>query len=582
VAGPLVGGLVGGTASSVVNERPWLSTALTWWSGDALGVLVMASPILLWRYQSSVLRRRPWDVAALLVVAVVLPVATFWANFAPSILILPVLAWAAFRVGMLGASIGGAVAAFLVNIMSTRGEGPFSHQGLSPAQQVVLTQTYLAVIIVVAMLIAQEAAGRVSAVAEREAERRERLRLESLSRLAQELSAALTTEQIGKSLVRQVLNEAGASAISLGLISADGRKLEWVAESGYPGALVEQARRGVDLAERTLATDAIRSATPVAYRDSSSFAVAYPQRAHWWRVGGAEAILTWPLAAGGRPFGVLQMVWSTPQPLNNAQLAYVSAVSTMVSQALVRAKVYTDEHARAAVLHAVAQPVDQVDVVGLEYSALYRPADAAHGLGGDWYSVMALPDSRTYLTVGDVIGHGLPSVQDMAQLRSTGDAYAHQGLPPAQILSELNRFAARQIRGEFATNLVAIFDSAHNSLAYSSAGHLPALLRRAQTGDVVRLSAASGLMIGPFEDSAYVQESVPVQPGDVLMMYTDGLVEHHSGGLMAGIAHLEQVLAAWLPEALLDCEAVAAEMVHAPYEDDICLLVVKFTSAAAN
>ncbi len=582
VAGPLVGGLIGGTASSLVSERPWLSTALTWWSGDALGVLVMASPILLWGYQSSILRRRPWDAAALVVVTVLLSVATFWAHFAPTILILPVLAWAAFRVGMLGASIGGAVAAILVNIMSTRGEGPFSHQGFSPAQQVVLTQAYLAVIIVVAMLIAQEAAGRVSAVAEREAERRERLRLESLSRLAQELSAALTTEQVGQALVKQVLNEAGASAISLGLISADDRKLEWVAESGYPAALVEQARRGVDLRERTLATDVIRSATPVAYRDASSFATAYPERAHWWRAGGAEAILTWPLAAGGRPFGVLQMVWSTPQPLNNAQLAYVSAVSTMVSQALVRAKVYTDEHARAAVLHAVAQPVDHVDVVGLEYSALYWPADAAHGLGGDWYSVMALPDGRTYLTVGDVIGHGLPSVQDMAQLRSTGDAYAHQGLPPAQILSELNRFAAHQIRGEFATNLVAIVDSTHNVLSYSSAGHLPALLRRAQSGDVVRLSAASGLMIGPFEDSAYVQESVSVRPGDVLLMYTDGLVEHHDKGLMAGIAHLEQILAAWPPEALLDCEALAGEMVHAPYEDDICLLVVKFGAGAAN
>jgi integral membrane sensor domain MASE1 len=72
VAGPLVGGLIGGTASSVLNDRPWLSTALTWWSGDALGVLVMASPIFLWSYQSSALRRRPWDVAALLVVTVLL------------------------------------------------------------------------------------------------------------------------------------------------------------------------------------------------------------------------------------------------------------------------------------------------------------------------------------------------------------------------------------------------------------------------------------------------------------------------------------------------------------------------------
>lgn len=576
VAGPLVGGLIGGTASSVVNDRPWLSTSLTWWSGDALGVLVMASPILLWSYQSSALRRRPWDVAALLVATVLLSVASFWAHFAPSILILPTLTWAAFRVGMLGASIAGAMTAFLINIMSTRGEGPFSHQGLSPSQQVVLTQTYLAVIIVVALLIAQEAAGRASAVAEREIERRERLRLESLSRLAQQLSAALTPEDIGEALVTQVLNEAGATAVCLGLVSEDGRKLDWVAESGYPAAMLEQVRNGVDLSEHTLANEAIRSAAPVAVGDAAAFAAAYPERAHWLRLAGAEAVVSWPLAAGGLPFGVVQMAWSEPQTLNNAQLAYVSAVSTMVSQALVRAKMYTDEHARAAVLHDVAQPVNQVVSVGVQYSALYRPADVARGLGGDWFSVMALPDGRTYLTVGDVIGHGLPSVQDMARLRSTGDAYAHQGLPPAQILGELNRFAAHQICGEFATALVAIFDPKSNSLTYSSAGHLPALLRRAQTGDVVRLSNASGVMLGPFADSVYVQDAVLVQPGDVLMMYTDGLVEQHDEGLVAGIAHLEQVLASWPPEALLDCEALAADVAPVVRTDDICLLVVRF------
>jgi hypothetical protein len=179
---------------------------------------------------------------------------------------------------MLGASIAGALTAFLVNIMSTRGEGPFSHQGLSPSQQVVLTQTYLAVIIVVAMLIAQEAAGRASAVAEREIERRERLRLESLSRLARQLSAALTPEDIGEALVNQVLNEAGATAVCLGLVSEDGRRLDWVAESGYPAAMLEQVRNGVDLSEHTLANEAIRSAAPVAIGDAAAFAARLPRK----------------------------------------------------------------------------------------------------------------------------------------------------------------------------------------------------------------------------------------------------------------------------------------------------------------
>lgn len=577
---PVFGALIGGTASSFNERSHWFIQTATWWSGDALGVLVMASPILLWRLQSRVLRRRPWEMALVLVLTGLLSVATFWTDFPPSILILPVLAWAGFRLDMLGAAIAGALAALLANVVSNHGRGVYIDVHLSPGGKVTVTQIYIAVIVVVAMLIAQEAAARLRAVQGQEAERRERLRLQTLSRLAHQLSAALTPEDIGEALEDQVLNDAGASALAMGLVSSDGGKLEWITASGYPQAMLDEVRGGVDLTTKTLATDVLLSGMPIEMRTASDCEAAYPHRAHWLQVTGTESIVSWPLAAGGAPFGVVQLTWSEPQPLDTAQRAYISAVATMVSQALVRAKVYADEHARAAVLHSVAQPEVHVDAAGLEYNVLYRPADTAQGLGGDWYSVMALPDRRTYLAVGDVMGHGLASVQDMAQLRSTGDAYAHLGLPPAQILSELNRFAVHQIRVEFATTLVAVFDPAHNSLAYSSAGHLPALLRRAATGEVIRLSDASGPMLGPFDDSAYVGSAVLVQPGDVLVMYTDGLVEHHDEGVMAGIAHLERAVAASPPEALLDCEWLARTVAPALHTDDVCLLVARFGPAA--
>ncbi len=579
---PLFSALLGGTVISLHYGLPWLSGALTWWAGDALGVLVMATPILLWRVQSDAVRRRPWDMAAVLLITALLSVGTFWSDVPPSVLILPVLAWAAFRLNMLGAAIAGALAAFLANIMTTHGHGLFSSAGASPGTQVALTQIYVAVIVVVALLIAQEAAAREHAVRERELERRERIRLETLSFLAHQLSAALTPDDIGQALEDQVLNDAGARALSLGLLSSDGRKLEWITASGYPSTLVEENRGGTELGSPTLAVDVVRSGKPIAVRTAAEYCEAYPHRAYLMKLGGTESIAGWPLSAGGKPFGVLQLTWSEPQPFDDAQLAYFSAVATMVSQALVRAKVYADEHARASVLHSVAQPVTQVDTFGLAYRALYQPADEEHGLGGDWYSVMALPDGRTYLSVGDVIGHGLAAVEDMAQMRSTGNAYAHQGLSAAQVLNELNRFAAHQIRGEFATNMVAIFDPEFSSLSYSSAGHPPALLRRGATGEVVRLTEANGPMLGPFDDTVYVQSTVPVGTGDVLIMYTDGLVEHHDGNLRTGIAHLENVIAAWPPEALLDCEALACEVAPAPYTDDLCLLVVRFGASNGN
>ena len=576
IIGPFFGGLIGGTASSIHYGTSWLSASLTWWAGDALGVLVMASPILLWPTQSAIVRKRPWETLGVLAVTAVLSIATFWTDVPPSILILPVLAWAAFRLDMLGAGIAGVVAALLANIMTTHGHGLFSSTGASPGTQVALTQIYVAIIVVVAMLIAQEAAARLHAVREREIERRERIRLETLSRLAQQLAAALTPHDIGEALKDQVLNEAGAQAMILGLLNGDGSRLEWVTTAGYPQPLLDQLGSGWDMSQPAALTDVVKYGKPVRLHAGAEYVAAYPNNAHLQRMFDAETVVAWPLSSGGRPFGAVMLVWSEPQPLNDAQVAYISAVASMVSQALVRAKVYVDEHARAAVLHSVAQPVTQIEAFGLEYRALYQPADADHGLGGDWYSVLPLPDRRTYLAVGDVIGHGLLSVEDMAQLRSTGNAYAHQGLAPAQILTELNRFATNQIRGEFASNLVVVFDPLTHSITYSSAGHLPALLRRAATGEVIRLAQAQGPLLGPFEDAVYVQCSVAVDPGDVLVMYTDGLVEHHDEDLRAGIAHLEHVLSAWPPGALLDCESLARDVAPAPHDDDLCLVMVRF------
>ncbi|MCX7267528.1 MAG: S1/P1 nuclease, partial [Sphingomonadales bacterium] len=141
----------------------------------------VASPILLWSAQSHVLRKRPWETAAMLLITAALSVATFWLEAPPSLLLLPVLALAAFRLNMLGAALTGAVAAFLGNIMTTRGQGLFASYDISQSARVALTQAFIATIVVVAMLIGQEAAARLSAQREREVEHRERVRLEALA-----------------------------------------------------------------------------------------------------------------------------------------------------------------------------------------------------------------------------------------------------------------------------------------------------------------------------------------------------------------------------------------------------------------
>lgn len=576
--GPLAGALIGGTFSSLQTGIPWLNAVLNWWAGDALGVLVVGAPILLWTTQSYIVRRRPWETAGVLAVTAGMSIAAFWSEAPPSLLILPVLAWAALRLDMLGAAIAGAVAAFLTNIMVTRGPGVLSGLDADAAARVPLTQVFIATIVVVAMLIAQEAAGRMSAVREREAERRERIRMQSLAGLGQRLSAALTLHDIGQTLTAHLLNEAGANALNLGLLSPDGGSLNWVAMEGYPRAIIDEFAAGIAMSDRGVATDTVRTGKPVIIHDTAEYAAVYPANVRWNAVSRSESVVGWPLTSGGAPIGVLLLAWRHRQELNDAQLAYVSAVATMVSQALVRAKVYTDEHARAAVLQSAVLPTGPVDSAGLDVCVTYEPADLAQGLGGDWYDIMPLPDNRIYLAVGDVVGHGLPAVEDMAQLRSAGRALAHQGLTPAELLTELNGFTRHASQGKFATMAVGVFDSADGGLTYCIAGHPPPFLRRAATGQVFRLGEARGPVLGPMQEASYTEGKLHIARGDILVMYTDGLVERHGMDLESGMAGAEKIIAGWDAGAMADyCGVLQDRLAPQPRADDVCILAVRFT-----
>ncbi len=578
VIAPMFGGVVGGTVSALDADKSWPTSVLNWWAGDALGVLVVGAPILLWATQSYAVRRRPWESFGVLGLTAALSAAAFWTEVPPTMLILPVLAWAALRLDMLGAALAGAVSAFLANVMTLHGKGLFSTMNLSMGARVALTQVFIAIIVVVAMLIAQEASARVSAVQEREAERRERMRLETLSRLAEQLAGALTPHDVGEALKDQVLNEAGARALNLGLVSADGQRLEWVTMSGHPQAVVDEFGGGVAIAERTVGTDVVRSGQPITVHTSAEYGRRYPEKAHWSRLSGAESTAGWPLTSGGKPFGVVLLVWAEPQPFNTAQRAYISAVATMVGQALVRARIYSDEHARAAVLQSAVLPTSPVDTCGLDVAVAYEPADVAHGLGGDWYDIMPLPKGRTYFAIGDVIGHGLPAVEDMAQLRSAGRALAHQGLPPARLLAELNGFTRHASLGKFATMAVAILDPDENRLSYGSAGHPPPFLRHAADGEVVRLTEASGPVLGPVPEATYTQASVLVVPGDILVMYTDGLVERHGMDIEMGLTRAQQMIAGWDAGEPLSgyCEVLQETLSPRPRSDDVCIIAVRF------
>jgi serine phosphatase RsbU (regulator of sigma subunit) len=329
----------------------------------------------------------------------------------------------------------------------------------------------------------------------------------------------------------------------------------------------------------TAATDAARTGLPVIIRTPAEYAQRYPGPVTPAVLADGSSWLTWPLGVGTAPIGAIGLMWRHPQQFEPGQLAVVAAAADLVAQAQVRARVYADEHAIAAVLQRAVIPTAAAVIPGLEIGASYRQAGTTQQIGGDWYDAMALPGKRAYLAVGDVVGHGLSAAEDMTQLRNAGRTLAVVGYQPARILEELARVTDWATSGKFATVAATIIEPDVSLVTYATAGHPPILIRRAKTGTVEIPPPAEGpaLCLPSDQDTPqYTQGQTGFDVGDVMLMYTDGLIERRGEDLGEGIARVAERLQAWQPGAPLGslCDELIASLAVEPQLDDICVLAI--------
>ncbi|HJY02548.1 MAG TPA: SpoIIE family protein phosphatase [Streptosporangiaceae bacterium] len=413
----------------------------------------------------------------------------------------------------------------------------------------------------------------------REAERREHARVESLADLTRLLAAAPTPEAIGEVVAERVRAAVGgADALRLGVVSQDGRRLMWVTTAGYAGQISEPCP-DLPMDVPTAATDAAGTGRPVIIRTPAEYEQRYPGPDTPAVIAHGSSWLTWPLRVGTAPVGAISLTWKHPQQFEQGQLSFVAAVADLVAQAQVRARAYADEHALAAVLQRAIMPTTVAVIPGLQIGASYRQAGTTGQVGGDWYDALGLPGHRAYLAVGDVVGHGLAAAEDMTQLRNAGRTLAIAGYQPASILEELARVTDWATSGKFATAAVAIIEPDVSVITYATAGHPPILIRRAKTGTVETPPAAEGPALclpGDHDLPQYTQGQTGFDVGDIMLMYTDGLIERRGEDLEEGIARVAERLQAWQPGAPLGsfCDELIASLGTEPQLDDMCVLAV--------
>jgi len=182
------------------------------------------------------------------------------------------------------------------------------------------------------------------------------------------------------------------------------------------------------------------------------------------------------------------------------------------------------EHRLAAQLQNMIQPipVEPVSLPGIEAMVRYLPAESAIQVGGDWYHAQALPDGRVVLAIGDVAGHGLSAASGMAYLRYALVAWLSTDVrDPGILLGHLNRLCVQlKITG---TALVAVYDPATQALRWARAGHLLPLFARNGRGGP--LGPLDGMLLGADIDAAYPVAETELHTDDLVLLYTDGLVE---------------------------------------------------------
>jgi serine phosphatase RsbU (regulator of sigma subunit) len=173
-------------------------------------------------------------------------------------------------------------------------------------------------------------------------------------------------------------------------------------------------------------------------------------------------------------------------------------------------------------------PPDLVERQFIKLAGYFMPASQC---GGDWWTVHDMPDGRLLVVIGDVTGHGVPSAMITAAAKAACDVVrATEGsqLTVTRLLEVMNRAIFESAKRKFVmTCFASILDPRARTITYANAGHNFPYLFRPQGGDGTdfQVLMSRGNRLGDLEDSSYSEKTQPLMPGDVLVWYTDGIVE---------------------------------------------------------
>src|SRR5580692_3754258 len=234
-----------------------------------------------------------------------------------------------------------------------------------------------------------------------------------------------------------------------------------------------------------------------------------------------------------------------------------------------------EEHRLAMHLQQAITPrsAEPVAAAGLEVAARYRPSGPGSLVSGDWYDTVLMPSKEVLVVVGDIAGHGLDAVTGMVTVRNGLRGLSITGAGPGTLLGWLNSAACHFTDGIIGTAVCGFYNPTDRTLRWARAGHLPPILVR--DGQACTLSPPHGLLLGADPDAKYAETTTPLQIGDILLLFTDGLIERRDKTIDDALGALMQIASRAVPGDIGSfADRIVAEA-SSNTNDDACLVAIR-------
>lgn len=412
-----------------------------------------------------------------------------------------------------------------------------------------------------------------------ETERRA-LEKEVLLEISKTLSAPLDLDEVLEAIFRSLRQVVRYDAAAIYLVNRSSQRLELVRDTGYPP--------GSDEAFRLSVGEGI-----VGWVAKTGEAVIVPDVRRDRRYVSARAEtrseLAAPLVLEGRTIGVFNLESDREDAYHDDHLEMLAVFAAHAAVSIERARLTRElldrrrlekELAIAREIQASFLPKRAPEVPGFELAGATQPHDE---VGGDYFDFIRVSDTRLGIAIADVSGKGIPAALIMAGFRMSLLAEIRNEFTMRAVMRKVNSLLHESTeRDKFVTLFFGMLDWKNRVLSFSNAGHNPPLLLR---GDGrVQYLLEGGVALGVLPDARYEERPLALQPGDVLLLYTDGVSEAESPtGEQFGTRRLEQCLkriAGGTANEILKgvVDEVTAYAGEHGVSDDLTLVVVKVKS----